>query len=158
MCGGDGMNFPKLAWSIFICLLAGAIGSIFTAETIPTWYAALNKPSFNPPNWIFGPVWTTLYIMMGISLYIIWQSEEENRPAMTMFFFQLALNSLWSVIFFGFHAPLAAFICIVFLWLSIAATIYLAYRISRTAGLLLVPYIMWVSFASILNLFIWKLN
>jgi translocator protein len=152
------MNFPKLAWSLFICLMAGVIGSTFSVESIPTWYAALNKPIFNPPGWIFGPVWTTLYIMMGIAFYIIWQSEDENRPAIMVFIAQLILNALWSVIFFGMKMPLLAFVCIVFLWLLIAASIYLFYKISKIAGLLLVPYILWVSFATVLNLFIWKLN
>lgn len=152
------MNFPKLAWSVFMCLMAGVIGSMFTMESIPTWYAALNKPVFNPPGWIFGPVWTTLYVMMGIAFYLIWQSEYEKRPAMAVFIVQLILNALWSVIFFGMKMPLIALICIVLLWLLIVTCIYLFFKISKVAGLLLVPYILWVSFAFVLNLFIWKLN
>ena len=121
-----------------------------TLPSIPTWYAQLNKPSFSPPNWVFGPVWTILYFLMGISLYLVW---DKNRK-IKIFFIQLALNFLWSLIFFGFHLPLIAFITIIALWIAIFMTIKSFHKISRLSALLLVPYILWVSFAALLNLFI----
>lgn len=154
-------NAVKLIFSILICLLAGAIGSIFTISSIPTWYAALKKPFFNPPNWIFGPVWTTLYFLMGISLYLIWKKgikTEESKVALLLFGFQLVLNALWSIIFFGLRLPLYAFILIIILWLAILFTIIKFYKITKPAAYLLIPYIMWVSFASVLNFYIWLLN
>ena len=146
---------------ILICQMAGIIGSIFTSPAIPTWYANLVKPSFNPPNYVFAPVWTTLFIMMGISLFLIWRRAgdvDSIRPALIFFGIQLLLNILWSVIFFGFHSPFAAFIEIIFLWCAIGFTIILFFTVSRAAGILLVPYILWVSFAAILNFMIWRLN
>jgi benzodiazapine receptor len=155
------MSLLKLAVSIVVCFLAGAVGTIFTTSSIPTWYASINKPSFNPPNWIFGPVWSILYIMMGISAALIWQKGWENpavRIALTVFAIQLILNSLWSVLFFGWHSPLYGFICIIFLWLAILLTIIKFFALSSPAGWLLIPYILWVSFASILNYSILVLN
>jgi len=149
-----------IAW-VIICLAAGFIGSIFTMPAIPTWYAGINKPPFNPPNWIFGPVWTTLFILMGISAWLIWEkrfSNKEVRSAIMIFSAQLVLNMLWSIIFFGFKSPLLAFADIIVLWLLILAAILSFYRISRPAAWLLIPYILWVSFASVLNLSIWLLN
>ena len=154
-------NFVKLIISIAICQLAGIIGSVFTAYSIPTWYASLVKPSFNPPNWIFSPVWITLYLLMGISLYIIWLSKAKpkyKKAAFTFFGLQLLLNALWSIIFFGLQAPFYAFIEIILLWISILITICFFYKISRPAAYLLVPYILWVSFAAVLNFFIFLLN
>ena len=153
------MNLFKLAISVIVCLAAGILGSIFTTPNIATWYAALNKPAFNPPNWIFGPVWTTLYILMGISLYIIWEKGfEKNKLPIFFFGCQLVLNAKWSFLFFGMHSPLLGLIGIVLLWLFILATIISFYRVSKLAGILLVPYILWVSFASILNYYILILN
>ncbi len=155
------INFPKLIFAIVICQLAGFIGSIFTTPKIATWYAALSKPSFNPPNWIFGPVWTILFILMGISLYlIISQDIREKKVKIAAFIFgiQLALNTLWSVLFFGMQSPVLAFIEIIFLWLAILATILLFRKINKTAAYLLIPYILWVSFAAALNLTIISLN
>lgn len=142
------------------CQLAGLIGSIFTFPSIGNWYKYLNKPFFNPPNWIFGPVWTILYLLMGISFYLIWQSKskKKNNKYFLIFYMQLFLNSLWSAIFFGLHNTLLAFIEIMFLWLAISLTIISFYKISKLAALLLVPYILWVSFASILNFAIFILN
>jgi benzodiazapine receptor len=147
--------------SIIICQLAGFIGSLFTTSSIPRWYANINKPSFNPPNWVFAPVWTTLYLLMGISLFLVWRTglnEKEVKIAVAVFIFQLALNALWSFLFFGLESPFAAFIEIIFLWASIFISIILFLQISRIAGYLLIPYLLWVSFASILNFSIWRLN
>ncbi len=153
------MNTYRLLISIIVCLAAGVIGSIFTTPNIPTWYALLHKPFFSPPNWIFAPVWTTLYILMGISFYIIWEKGlRKNKTGVLFFALQLILNILWSLLFFGLHNPLFGVICIVFLWASILATIITFYRTSKAAGWLLVPYILWVSFASGLNYFVYILN
>ena len=151
----------KLLFAIILCNMAGIIGSLFTFSAIPTWYATLIKPEFNPPNWIFGPVWTTLYILMGVSLYLIWKQYEKGKnakPALTIFSAQLVLNALWSILFFGLQSPLYGLICIIPLWISIAAMIAKFYPLSRNAALLQIPYLLWVSFATILNLFIWMLN
>ena len=154
-------NISKLAASIIICQLAGFIGSIFTAASIPTWYAALQKPFFNPPAWVFAPVWITLFVLMGISLYLVWNKGIKTKGvkiALILFGFQLALNVLWSIIFFGLKSPLYAFIEIVMLWIIILFTILKFYSISKTASYLLIPYILWVSFAAVLNFSIFILN
>lgn len=151
----------KLSLSIFICLGAGFIGSVVTTPSIPTWYAVLQKPAFNPPNWIFAPVWTVLYILMGISAYLIWDKgfrKKEVKIALLIFGLQLILNSFWSIIFFGWHLPLYAFIELILLWLAILWTIIYFYRISRSASYLLMPYILWVSFAAALNFSILLIN
>jgi benzodiazapine receptor len=151
----------KLIISILICQGAGILGSVFTSPAIPTWYASLEKPSFSPPNWVFAPVWTLLFLLMGISLYLIWERGLENkkvRRAIFIFAVQLALNILWSIIFFGLQVPLYAFIEIIILWLAILITIISFYKISKLAAYLLLPYILWVSFASILNFSIMILN
>ncbi|MFH1390092.1 MAG: TspO/MBR family protein, partial [Candidatus Margulisiibacteriota bacterium] len=132
-----------------------------TMPSIPTWYAALNKPFFNPPNWLFGPVWTLLYLMMGLAAYLIWEKgwgSKEVKLAFLPFALQLALNVAWSVVFFSLHSPWGAFIVIVFLWLLILETIIRFGKLSRPAAWLLVPYILWVSFASVLNLAVAILN
>ncbi len=155
------LNWAMLALFILLSLAAGAIGSIFTLNSIPTWYATLSKPSFAPPNWLFGPVWTTLYILMGISAYLIWEKGMKKklvRNALLLFALQLILNALWSILFFGLRSPLYGLVCIALLWLSIALTIKLFYSIDKRAAYLLIPYILWVSFASILNYSIWMLN
>ena len=154
-------EIAKAVLFVLICLLAGGIGTVFTIQSIPTWYATLIKPAFNPPNWIFGPVWTTLYILMGIAAYLVYKEgagKKEAKEAIAVFGIQLVLNVLWSLVFFGLHSPFAGLVCIIALWLAIALTIKKFHKISKTAGLLLVPYILWVSFASILNLSIWMLN
>ena len=154
-------NWTALAASIVICSMAGAIGSVFTFDAIPVWYASLAKPPFSPPNWIFGPVWTSLYILMGISAYLIWQKGWANKPvraAITLFGAQLSLNTIWSILFFGMRSPSLGFAGIVLLWISIVLTMRDFHRLDRRAAYLLVPYILWVSFASILNFAIWMLN
>ncbi|KYK24635.1 TspO protein [Euryarchaeota archaeon SM23-78] len=151
----------KFIVSIVICQLAGIIGSFFTANSIPTWYLGLAKPSFNPPNWVFAPVWTTLFILMGVSLYLIWEEgfkSEGVKTGLLLFGVQLILNILWSIIFFGLRNPFIAFIEIVVLWIAILLTILKFYKVSRTAAYLLIPYILWVTFAAILNLIIFILN
>lgn len=151
----------KLVIAILICQLAGVIGSIATFPSIPTWYAALNKPAFNPPNWIFGPVWTTLFTLMGIAAYLIWQvgyQYPKVKQALKIFALQLILNSFWSILFFGLQNPLAALIEILVLWATILTTIILFRRLSKVAGWLLIPYLLWVSFAAVLNLAIVVLN
>ncbi|MBN2422884.1 tryptophan-rich sensory protein [Candidatus Woesearchaeota archaeon] len=155
------INYLKLIASIVICQSAGIIGSFFTASSVNTWYLTLNKPSFNPPSWVFGPVWITLYFLMGISLYIIWNNYKNTKKsglALILFSFQLLLNSLWSILFFGLRNPFLAFIEIVLLWTAILLTILYFYRISKTAAYLLIPYILWVSFAAVLNFSIFYLN
>ncbi len=155
------MNILKLIFSIGVCFLVAGIGSAFTLPSIPSWYAQLNKPFFSPPNFLFGPVWTVLYLLMGISLYIVWNKNLKNKnkdKAIKTFILQLVLNLLWSLIFFGLHQPLLAFITIIILWISILMTIKYFYKISKPAAYLLIPYILWVSFASILNLAIVGLN
>lgn len=146
---------------ILVSLSAGFIGSFFTSASIPIWYANINKPSFNPPNWIFGPVWTILFIMMGLASYFIWLrwgSGNLAKIALILFFVHLIFNILWSVLFFGLQEPFWAFLEIVFLWIMILALIILFYQIDKKAAYLLVPYLLWVSFASVLNFAIWRLN
>ena len=157
----DSKGIPTLIAAILLCEAAGLVGSIFTFPSIPGWYATLNKPSFSPPNWVFGPVWTTLYALMGISLYLVWKKGQEKiniKIPLIFFGIQLFLNFLWSILFFGLHSPVLGLICIILLWLSIAATILSFYTISRNAAYLLIPYLLWDSFASILNADVWMLN
>lgn len=154
-------DIGKLGVSLAAPLLAGGLGAVFTSSKIPSWYAALAKPELNPPSWIFGPVWTTLYILMGIALYLVWRKGVKTkgvRIALTAFVVQLVLNAIWSPIFFGAEAPGIAFAVIAAMWVAIMMTIFLFWRISKPAALLLVPYIAWVSFASYLNYAIWQLN
>ena len=154
-------NILKLVVSIVACLAAGAIGSIFTRSAIPTWYATLEKPIFSPPNWLFAPVWTLLYILMGVAAFLVWRKGLENRQikmALIVFLIQLVLNALWSVVFFGLEFPLCGFIVIVVLWAAILITVIKFFRISRVASGLMWPYLLWVTFAAVLNSSIWLLN
>ncbi len=191
-------NLLKFFTSIIICELAGVIGSFFTISQINGWYKNLNKPSFNPPNWIFGPVWTTIFVLMGISLYLVWSkkwhpknkiSREKAKTTnltskskisavraistarqkfssgpwqklniVLIFTVQLVLNILWSIIFFGIHSTGLAFFELLMLWFAIIFTMANFYRVSKIAALLLLPYILWVSFAAILNLAIFLIN
>jgi len=147
--------------AIVACELAGIIGSVFTMPAIPGWYAGIAKPSFNPPNWIFGPVWTLLYALMGLAAYLVYEKgfkRPEVKKALTVFAAQLLLNTLWSIVFFGAHMILGAAVVIVLLWALILATILLFYRISKAAAYLLVPYIFWVTFATVLNISLYVLN
>ncbi len=149
----------KLIAAIGISELAGGIGSFFTVSAIPAWYATLRKPALNPPSWLFAPVWVTLYLLMGISLWLIWKSNaKEKSRAMWLFAIQLALNAIWSPIFFGANAIGNALVIIVLLWAAIVLTILVFKNISKTAAWLLVPYILWVSFAGYLNYSLWQLN
>jgi tryptophan-rich sensory protein len=149
--------------------MAGVIGSIFTSESVSTWYQTIEKPSFSPPNWLFGPVWTTLYVMMGVSLFLVWRAttitsaflkdrRREKVAALIAFGSQLILNVLWSFLFFGLRSPQLAFAEIMILLISIVVTIVIFSKISRLAGVLMIPYAGWVAFASFLNLQIWLLN
>jgi tryptophan-rich sensory protein len=150
----------KLIIALLIPLTAGGIGSFFTASSVRDWYLTLEKPMLNPPSWVFGPVWTALFLLMGYALYLVWTDESGKRKRLAYWVFgiQVALNLLWSIIFFGLQSPGGALIEIVFLWLAILATIILFAKFSRLAAWLLVPYILWVSFASYLNYSIWMLN
>lgn len=154
------MKLLKLIASLIISLSAGALGSLATIPNIPSWYAGLEKPFFNPPNWLFGPVWTILYILIGISLYFIWiySGKKSKRSAYTIFGIQLILNALWSIAFFGLHLPWLGFIIILALLTSIILTMVQFYRLSKVAAFLLLPYLLWVVFASLLNLAIALLN
>lgn len=147
-------NIPKLIFSVGLCLGIGISGSFFTVSSIPDWYATLEKPFFSPPNWLFGPVWTILYIMMGISLYLIWI----KKKVPSIFWVQLTLNAVWSIIFFGLRNPALALVDIIALWIAIVLTIKSFYKINKLSAYLLYPYITWVSFAILLNLFIVLLN
>ena len=152
-------NLWKLLISIVFVLAIGYVGSIFTTDSISNWYKTLNKPSFNPPNWLFGPVWTILYILIGISLYLVWVSPIQNKTlAYTFFAVQLFLNLLWSFLFFRNHMIGSAFIEIILLWFAILMNILYSYSVSKTSAYLLIPYILWVTFAALLNFSIWKLN
>jgi len=149
----------KVIGAILLCEAVGGLGAIATTPNISTWYATLNKPVFSPPSWLFGPAWTLLYALMGIALFLIWESKAKNKTTAYMYFYiQLFLNLLWSFIFFYFKLPLSAFIEIVALWGFILATIAVFTRISKPAGWLLVPYVLWVTFASTLNFAVWWLN
>jgi len=147
----------KIAGCIVLCLLAGIIGSLFTITGLGSWYMNLVKPSFNPPNWIFGPVWTILYILMGISLYLALKNGA-SRTAKILFASQLMLNLSWTMLFFGLKSPVLGLVCIIFLWLAILFTIKEFHKSSAMSAYLLVPYILWVSFASLLNYAIYILN
>ncbi len=153
----------KLIIAIVICEGAGFIGAFFTTPAISSWFVTLNKPFFSPPNWVFGPVWTLLYLLMGISLYLIWKITDSKKAklkkeALLVFFSQLILNILWSVVFFGAHSPILGLLVIIGLWLLIFRTIQLFSKLSKLSAQLLYPYLVWVSFASILNLSIVLLN
>lgn len=155
-------NIFKLIISILICEGAGIIGSVFTISSIPTWYVTLNKPFFSPPNWIFGPVWTILYLLMGISLYLIWTKKVEKKvpkvKSYQVFFAQLILNTLWSIVFFGMKSPFAGFVVIIILWFLIIETIRNFAKVDKTASFLQYPYLVWVTFATVLNFSVWVLN
>ncbi|MFA6338636.1 MAG: TspO/MBR family protein [Candidatus Paceibacterota bacterium] len=154
-------NTFKFIIAIVVSELAGIIGSVFTTPSIAGWYAGIVKPALNPPAWVFGPVWTTLFVLMGIAAFLVWKKGLDRRDvkiALGIFLGQLVLNTLWSIIFFGLHSPGSALVEIVFLWLGILATIVAFYKISKLAAWLLVPYILWVSFAAYLNYAIWSLN
>lgn len=154
-------DLSKLFVSVISCELVGLLGTPFTFSAIPTWYATLNKPFFAPPNWIFGPVWTFLYFLMGIAFYLIWKKglkKEKVKTAAKFFLAQLTLNFVWSPIFFGLRAPFLGLVTIVAMWVMIVMTMKKFYPLSRLAYYLLMPYLLWVSFATVLNAAIVLLN
>jgi len=138
-----------------LCESAGIVSSIFTFNAVATWYLTLEKPFFNPPSWIFGPVWITLYFLMGVSLFLVWGKKKSD---LKWFWIQLVLNSLWSIVFFGLRSPALAFVIIILLWISIFLTIKSFMKVNKTSAYLLFPYLAWVSFATLLNLSIVVLN
>ncbi|MDP3882948.1 MAG: TspO/MBR family protein [Candidatus Staskawiczbacteria bacterium] len=174
----------KLLASIIICEMAGVVGTFFTTPEINSWYSTLNKPAFNPPSWVFGPVWTALFVLMGVSLYLVWSKDFsiENKIGSSqvkswnkwsdkfwngswqkaniilIFGLQLVLNVVWSAIFFGAHNIGAAFFELLMLWVAIVYTIANFYRVSKWSAYLLVPYIVWVTFAGVLNVTLWLIN
>lgn len=151
----------KFLFAVVLCEGAGIIGAFFTTPAIGSWYATLTKPSFNPPNWIFAPVWTLLFFLMGVALYLIFQEKSKGKniqTALLVFFQQLALNVLWSALFFGMQNPKLAFVEIIVLWFAILMAIFYFAKISKIAAWLLVPYILWVSFAGYLNYSIWQIS
>jgi translocator protein len=154
-------NAIRLIIAIAIPLAVGFTSGFLTITGVGSWYQTINKPSWNPPGWIFGPVWTTLYIMMGIALYLVWKSDASvvlKKTAISLFTVQLVLNFFWSLIFFNQHQIGWALIEIIAMWFFILFTIFAFAQVNKTAAWLLVPYSCWVSFATILNYAIWKLN
>lgn len=154
------VDLLKLVASVIVCQIAGFLGSLFTTPAIPTWYQTLNKPFFTPPNWVFSPVWISLFVFMGISLYFVWRRTDHPtfRIALVFFFVQLILNILWSIVFFGLRSPFLGLVDIVLLWIAIPLTIRYFLKVSKFAGALLVPYLLWVGFATLLNFSLWILN
>jgi translocator protein len=156
----DRESWVSLVPFVVVCFAAAGIGSLFTATSVKTWYAQLRRPEWTPPNWIFGPVWTTLYLLMAISAWLVWRSTSgpDARPALTLFTVQLVLNSLWSLVFFGLRKVGPAFAEILLLWMMIVATTVAFLPMSLLAAWLLIPYLGWVLFASYLNFRIWQMN
>jgi len=150
----------KFLVSIILPLSLGAIAGMFTSQSVPEWYATLNRPSFNPPNWIFGPVWTTLYILMGISFFLIWKQEvsKERNRAVLIFLLQLLLNFAWSFIFFYFNMIGLALVEIILLWISIVLMLVVFYKIKPLTSYINIPYLLWVTFATVLNASYYILN
>jgi len=155
-------KYLKIAIMVAICLAVGYVSGVVTRDAITTWYVTIEKPSFNPPNAIFAPVWTTLYVLMGIAAGLVWQQmgtkKEEVRTGLIFFFLQLALNAIWSLLFFGLKNPLLALIEIIILLLMIYETFIKFNKLNKFAGYMFIPYLLWVSFATILNGAIWWLN
>ena len=151
------MNWLLLIAFVVVCELVGILGSIFTVRAIPTWYARLRKPTFSPPNWLFGPVWTILYALQGIAAYLVFQ-QTGNGPAFELFIIQLLLNACWTPLFFGAKRIGAAFAEIIVLLIFIVVTTTLFFSVNAIAGWLMVPYAAWVAFATMLNYKIWRLN
>jgi benzodiazapine receptor len=157
----SGSSVPKLLATLAVVLTAGGIAALATTRATPTWYQTLKKPSFDPPEWLFGPAWTLLYLMMAVAAWLVWKQgigAPGVKLALAVFLVQLILNALWSVFFFGLRSPLAGLVDIIVLWLAILATTIFFFRVSVPAGFLLLPYIAWVTFAAILNAAILRLN
>ncbi len=164
---GPGQRAPSWAWQavavlgfVVVCFAAAAVGGSLTASSVGGWYQTLAKPALNPPDWVFGPVWTTLYAMMAVAAWLVWRRGgwRAQRGPLVLFFIHLAINVAWSGVFFGLQSPGGGLAVIVLLWLAIVATAAVFWRQSRAAALLLMPYLVWVSFASYLNFAIWRLN
>lgn len=152
-------KYVKLGISLILPQLAGGLGAIFTITSIESWYSTLIKPTWNPPSWLFGPVWTILYVLMGIACYLIWTSEHpEKKALLRLYFIQLILNALWSPAFFGMQSPILGLLVIVPLWAAILLSIIQFRKVSLLTSGLMVPYLLWVSFATVLNTTIWWLN
>ena len=154
-------DIGKLVGSIAACEAAGGIGAIFTTPAISTWYAALEKPAFTPPNAVFAPVWLTLYLLMGIAIFLIWRkglNTEGVKPAFIIFWVQLIINIIWSVVFFGFESISGGLIVIILLLIAVIITIVQFFKVSRPAGGLLIPYIVWLGIATSLNVGVLILN
>ena len=154
-------NVLGLVGAVAICEIAGGVGAIFVAPNITGWYSTLVKPALNPPSFLFGPVWSLLYLLMGIAVFIVWKKgiQEKNvRHAINIFVLQLILNAIWSPIFFGMQNPALGLVDVSLMWLAIVWTIVAFWKVSKSAAWLLIPYIAWVSFALYLNLSIWRLN
>lgn len=157
----EGSDVVKLVISIVAVFAAAGIGGVFTGKSVTDWYPGLKKPVFTPPNGVFGPVWTILYILMAISVYLVWQKGLDSDgvlPAFILFWVQLLVNALWSVVFFGLRLKGAGIAVITILWVLILATIITSFQVTLWAGILLIPYIVWVTLASWLNIGIWYLN
>jgi tryptophan-rich sensory protein len=155
-------KITKIIVTVAICLAVGYFSGIETRSAILDWYPTLLKPSFNPPNWVFAPVWTLLYIMMGVAAGLVWDrfsfDKGAVKKALVFFIVQLVLNAIWSYLFFGLHNPMLAGLEIILLWLMIYETYFQFSKINKVAGYLLVPYLVWVAFAAVLNASIWWLN
>lgn len=152
-------SLSRFILSVLLCQGVGLAGGFFTASSVSSWYPLLNKPSFNPPGFVFGPVWTVLYFLMGVSLFLVWQSKKKEKGlAFMVFGIQLFFNFLWSLLFFGLQCPACAFVEIILLLIAIILTMVLFFKISRVASLMLIPYLLWVSFASVLNYYLFILN
>lgn len=155
------MNYRRLVISFIIPQAVGILGSFFTVSTLLNWYTVLNKPSFTPPNWVFGPIWILLYFLMGASAYIVWQKTDGNNLAknsLILFFIHLIFNAAWMPIFFGLRNINLALFDIIIIWLFIVILIIKFFKISRASAYLLIPYLIWVSYATALNYYIWRLN
>jgi benzodiazapine receptor len=155
------VDIIRLIVSIAACEGAGGIGAIFTTPAIPTWYAGLKKPAFTPPNSAFGPVWVTLYLLMGIAIFLVWREglgQEGVTIAFIVFWVQLVLNILWSVIFFGLKSIIGGMIMLLLLWIVVLVNIIMFFNVSLIAGGLLIPYIIWLTIAANLNVQVWRLN
>ena len=154
-------TYVRFVISIVLCQVAAAIGAFFTTPAIPTWYASLRKPALTPPNWLFAPVWTALYLMMAVSLFLVWNTgpkRREVRESIVIFCVQLGVNVFWSYSFFGLQSPALGLVVILALWLSILISIASFFRVSKIAALFLVPYLVWVSLATYLNYSVVMLN
>lgn len=153
-------RYVPLAVSIALVAVVAAVGGAITAKSVPTWYAELAKPTWGPPNWLFGPVWTALYLMMAVAAWLVYLKGglAANKIPLGLYAVQLALNALWTPLFFGLHMPGLAFVEIILLWLAILAAMLLFFRVQKAAGWLMLPYLLWVTFASFLNFAVWRLN